>query len=85
MQPWDFVVIRDEMVEQRIHRSFVEANDEAAALFEPERSVAYRKLKPAGIPEAPLGICVHERAELEKRGWAKRTNFRKHVAWDSWT
>jgi len=47
-----------------------------------------------GIPSeiVPVAyLCVgytyafHEKAELEKRGWAKRTNFREHVAWDSWT
>jgi 5,6-dimethylbenzimidazole synthase len=162
MQPWDFIVVRNRAVKERIHGAFLEANEEAAALFEPERSVAYRKLKLEGILEAPLGICVtcdraragpivlgrthqpdmdlystvcavqtlwlaaraegigvgwvsivrpaalraalgipaeivpvaylcagythafHEKAELEKRGWARRTSFREHVAWDGW-
>jgi 5,6-dimethylbenzimidazole synthase len=162
MQPWDFVVVGNRAVKERIHSAFLEANGEAAALFEPSRSTAYRDLKLEGILEAPLGICVtcdraragpivlgrthqpdmdlystvcaiqtlwlaaraegigvgwvsiirpealkvalgipagivpvaylcvgythafHEKAELEKRGWAKRTNFREHVAWDRW-
>jgi 5,6-dimethylbenzimidazole synthase len=162
MQPWDFIIVRDQAVKERIHSAFLEANDEAAALFEPGRSAAYRNLKLEGIRDAPLGICVtcdrqraglvvlgrthqpdmdlystvcaiqtlwlaaraegvgvgwvsiirpqalraalgipaeivpiaylcvgythafHEKAELEKRRWARRTNFREHVAWDGW-
>ena len=31
MQPWNFLVIKSDEVKQRIHRAFVEANDEAKA------------------------------------------------------
>lgn len=58
MQPWDFVLIKSTEVRQRIHDAFVQANQEAAHMFnEPQRSV-YRSLKLEGIMESPLNICL---------------------------
>lgn len=58
MQPWDFIVVRDRAVRATIHAAFTRASEEAAAMFEGERQVAYRTLKLEGILDAPLGICV---------------------------
>jgi 5,6-dimethylbenzimidazole synthase len=58
MQPWDFIVIRDLEVRQRIKLGFEVAHQEAAALFEGKRREMYQSLKLEGITDAPLGICV---------------------------
>ena len=58
MQPWDFILVRDPQVKQRLHAAFQAANAEAADLFEGERQSAYRALKLQGILEAPLGLCI---------------------------
>ncbi|CFX09690.1 5,6-dimethylbenzimidazole synthase [Candidatus Filomicrobium marinum] len=58
MQPWNFLVIRDKAVKDRIGDIFAEANEEAAAMFPSERQKHYRSLKLEGIRTAPLNICV---------------------------
>lgn len=58
MQPWNFLVIRDKGVKDRIGDIFAEANEEAAAMFPSERQNHYRSLKLEGIRTAPLNICV---------------------------
>jgi 5,6-dimethylbenzimidazole synthase len=58
MQPWDFVVVRDQAIRQRVRDSFEAANLEAAGMFEDARQKTYRRLKLQGIVEAPIGICI---------------------------
>ncbi len=58
MQPWDFIVVREQAAKQRIHRAFAEAHKEAAEMFGDGRSDTYRSLKLEGILEAPVGLCV---------------------------
>jgi 5,6-dimethylbenzimidazole synthase len=58
MQPWDFVIVRDGAVKQRIHAAFQAAHDEAASMFEEKKRDSYKSLKLQGILEAPIGICV---------------------------
>ena len=58
MQPWDFILVRDPAVKQRVHAAFETAQQEATALFADERRAAYRRLKLQGILEAPVGLCV---------------------------
>lgn len=58
MQPWDFIIVRDEAIRQQIKQGFDEANRAEAELFEGERKEAYKALKLEGIMDAPLGICV---------------------------
>ncbi len=58
MQPWDFLVIRDEGVRRRVHAAFTDASAEAAEMFEDERRRQYQRLKLEGILDAPLNICV---------------------------
>ena len=58
MQPWDFIVVQDMGVKQRIHAAFRRANEEAAAQFDDERAKRYRALKLEGILDAPIGLCV---------------------------
>ncbi len=58
MQPWNFVLVREDKVKQRVHDLFVEANAEAEAMFEGERRQLYSSLKLQGILEAPINICI---------------------------
>ncbi len=58
MQPWNFITVRDPVRREAVWQAFSRANDEAAAMFEPERRDAYRALKLEGIRRAPLGLCV---------------------------
>jgi len=58
MQPWDFIVVRDAAVKQRVRDAFETANLEAAGMFEDEKQKTYRQLKLEGIVEAPVGICI---------------------------
>ena len=58
MQPWNFILINDMGVRRDVHRSFVEANNEAEAMFAPERRNEYAALKLEGILECALNICI---------------------------
>ncbi|MDF1635057.1 5,6-dimethylbenzimidazole synthase [Mycoplana sp. MJR14] len=58
MQPWSFIVVRDQAVRAGAHRAFQRANEEAAALFSGERQERYRTLKLEGILKAPVSLCV---------------------------
>jgi len=58
MQPWDFIVVRDAAIRQRVRDSFEAANEEAAGMFEDEKQKTYRRLKLEGIVDAPIGICI---------------------------
>lgn len=58
MQPWDFIVVRDRAVKQRVHAAFSKAHAEAALMFEDQRRAAYQRLKLEGILDAPVNICI---------------------------
>ncbi|MGO4350951.1 5,6-dimethylbenzimidazole synthase [Rhizobium sp. RAF36] len=58
MQPWNFIVVEDAGVRQRVWNAFDRANREAAGMFDGERQATYRSLKLEGILKAPLGICI---------------------------
>ena len=58
MQPWDFIIIRDNKIKQSIKDGFELAHREAAEMFDEARREKYRSFKLEGIMEAPLGICV---------------------------
>jgi 5,6-dimethylbenzimidazole synthase len=58
MQPWDFILIRDGTVRERVHAAFSRANAEAVERFTGERRQLYTALKLEGIREAPLNVCV---------------------------
>ena len=58
MQPWDFILVRDSAVKQRIHAGFRAAHEQAATAFDDARARRYRTLKLEGILEAPVGLCV---------------------------
>ncbi|WP_105401335.1 5,6-dimethylbenzimidazole synthase [Neorhizobium sp. T7_12] len=58
MQPWNFILIRDQAVREAARAAFSRANDEAVEMFAEESRDLYRSLKLEGIVKAPLSICV---------------------------
>lgn len=58
MQPWNFIVIRDEARKTEVQRAFNRANEEAKALFVDERQALYASLKLEGIMKAPVNLCI---------------------------
>jgi 5,6-dimethylbenzimidazole synthase len=58
MQPWDFIVIRDESIRNEVRENFEKANQQAAAIYEGEKRILYDSLKLAAIVESPLNLCV---------------------------
>lgn len=58
MQPWNFVVIREQERRNTIWQAFSRANDEAAEMFAAEKQGLYRSLKLEGIRKAPVNICI---------------------------
>jgi 5,6-dimethylbenzimidazole synthase len=58
MQPWNFIIIRELELRQRIHAAFRRANDEAKAMFRGARAEQYATLKLEGVLDAPINICV---------------------------
>ncbi|NTV91935.1 MAG: 5,6-dimethylbenzimidazole synthase [Chlorobiaceae bacterium] len=58
MQPWDFIVVKEPEVRQRVKDGFELAHAEAAAMFPEEKRETYSAFKLEGIMESPLGICV---------------------------
>jgi 5,6-dimethylbenzimidazole synthase len=58
MQPWNFILIQDRHIRERVHAAFKQANAEALQQFEGERQERYAALKLEGILESALNICV---------------------------
>jgi 5,6-dimethylbenzimidazole synthase len=58
MQPWDFIVIRDQSIRREVHENFEHANRQAAAIYAGEKRNLYDSLKLAAIVEAPMNLCV---------------------------
>jgi 5,6-dimethylbenzimidazole synthase len=58
MQPWNFVVVRDQGVRCAVHAAFEHAARAEEKMIEPSKRLLYRSLKLEGILKAPLNICV---------------------------
>jgi 5,6-dimethylbenzimidazole synthase len=58
MQPWNFLVITDTTVKNKIAMNFKNANEEAAQKFSGDQQKLYNSLKLEGIQDAPVNICV---------------------------
>jgi len=75
MQPWDFIVIRDEAVRRAVHECFVEANRRAAERYAGERRELYNTLKLAAILEAPINLCITcDRQRARGAGLGRQTD-----------
>jgi len=58
MQPWDFIIIKNDETKKQIKKGFIDAHEHAANLFSGKQQELYKTLKLEGIEEAPLGICI---------------------------
>lgn len=58
MQPWDFILIEDRAIRQKVLDSFIRERDRSANFYEGERRQLYLSLKLEGILESGLNICV---------------------------
>ncbi len=58
MQPWNFIMVKDEDKRGRVHDAFKRANAEATLMFSEDKREQYKSFKLEGIMEAPLNICV---------------------------
>jgi 5,6-dimethylbenzimidazole synthase len=58
MQPWSFIIIRNEQIKKQVKELFDQANVSAARVFEGQRRELYSSLKLEGILEAPVNLCV---------------------------
>jgi 5,6-dimethylbenzimidazole synthase len=58
MQPWDFVVVRQQVTKFAVKQLFQKTNADAAMRYEGARATLYQSLKLEGIEEAPINICV---------------------------
>lgn len=57
-QPWEFVIIKDLEIRNKVKDSFFEENEKAKTLFEGKKTDAYTQLKLEGIVESALNIAV---------------------------
>jgi nicotinate-nucleotide--dimethylbenzimidazole phosphoribosyltransferase len=57
-QPWDFVVLRDRAVRERVHAHVAAARDSYAASLPGARAAAFRDVKVEAILDTPLNIAV---------------------------
>ncbi|GAA3628221.1 5,6-dimethylbenzimidazole synthase [Flavivirga jejuensis] len=57
-QPWEFVIIKDLKIRNKIRDSFFEENEKGKQLFEEKKANAYTQLKLEGIIESALNIAV---------------------------
>jgi len=58
MQPWRFIVVRDETQRSKVHEVFLRAREAAAARYAGDRRELYSRLKLEGLLEAPQHLCV---------------------------
>ncbi|WP_028864745.1 5,6-dimethylbenzimidazole synthase [Psychromonas aquimarina] len=58
MQPWDFIIVQNQEIKDKIKAGFEAAHNESADMFADQKAQQYKKLKLEGILESPLGICV---------------------------
>ncbi|WP_298310430.1 5,6-dimethylbenzimidazole synthase [uncultured Aquimarina sp.] len=64
-QPWEFVIIKDLEIRNKIKESFFEENEKAKELFKEKKADAYTLLKLEGIIESPLNIAVFYKPSAE--------------------
>jgi 5,6-dimethylbenzimidazole synthase len=75
MQPWDFIVIEDANVRRSVYENFERTNRRAAGIYEGDERDAYRRMKLAGILEAPVNICITcDRGRELGRGLGRQTD-----------
>ncbi len=75
MQPWDFIVIRDQGIRRAVQANFEQANRQAAAANSGDRRALYDSLKLAAILDAPVNVCVTCDQQRQKGGGLGRQSI----------
>lgn len=58
MQPWNFLIIHDQKLKEKVASNFKTASAMAAEKFTGDRKQLYKSLKLEGILDSPINICV---------------------------
>jgi len=58
MQPWNFLVIRDRTLRERLYDHFRDVNEAAAGHYDGDRKRTYRAFKLQGLLDAPLNLLI---------------------------
>lgn len=58
MQPWNFLIIRDNDTKNKVHMGFQRAHDESAGMFAGDKKEKYQGFKLEGIRESPVNLLV---------------------------
>jgi nicotinate-nucleotide--dimethylbenzimidazole phosphoribosyltransferase len=58
MQPWNFVLLRERALRQRVYDHFAEVNARAAEVWRDDKKRTYQALKLQGILDAPLNLLI---------------------------
>jgi 5,6-dimethylbenzimidazole synthase len=58
MQPWNFIVIRDQERRKQVRDLFLSARLQEAETMGPDRQALYRSLKLEGICESAINLCI---------------------------
>lgn len=75
MQPWRFIVVRNQGLRTAVHEIFERANNDAAARYRGERKELYSRLKLEGLLEAPQHLCVLCDHESERGHYLGRNSM----------
>jgi len=58
MQPWNFLVVRDQETKKEVHKGFLQAHNESAEMFANDKKAQYKGFKLEGIREAPVNLLI---------------------------
>ncbi|RUM33428.1 MAG: 5,6-dimethylbenzimidazole synthase [Desulfobulbus sp.] len=58
MQPWNFLVIRDQKTKEQVYTGFKKAHEDSAVMFAEEKQDTYRAFKLEGIRESPINLLI---------------------------
>jgi len=58
MQPWNFLIIRDQETKNKVHKGFAKAHADSAEMFTRDKREQYRGFKLEGIRESPVNLLV---------------------------
>ncbi len=58
MQPWNFLIIRDQETKNKVYEGFAKAHADSAEMFTRDKRETYRDFKLEGIRESPVNLLV---------------------------
>jgi 5,6-dimethylbenzimidazole synthase len=58
MQPWNFIVINDRKIKEKVKQIFEVENKKAARNYKGKKKDQYKSFKLEGIMESPVNLCV---------------------------